>query len=120
MDIVLILNSAVQSLPVLVQGAGITLGFALAAMVLGLPLGFAVALARLSRFAALRWITSKGRQDQGAFHWDSSGRVGLQARQLNSQPAHAAPESKPVDLFCKLVDNEKLKAQLDVSKCISR
>lgn len=58
MDITLILNSAVQSLPVLVQGAGITLGFALAAMVLGLPLGFAVALARLSRFAALRWITS--------------------------------------------------------------
>ncbi|UQN07363.1 amino acid ABC transporter permease [Deinococcus sp. QL22] len=58
MDITLILNSAVQSLPVLVQGAGITLGFALAAMVLGLPLGFAVALARLSRIAALRWITS--------------------------------------------------------------
>lgn len=57
MDLSLILNSAVQSLPVLVQGAGITLGFALAAMVLGLPLGFAVALARLSRFAALRWIT---------------------------------------------------------------
>jgi cystine transport system permease protein len=57
MDITLILNSAVQSLPVLVQGAGITLGFALAAMVLGLPLGFAVALARLSRFAPLRWIT---------------------------------------------------------------
>ncbi|MFB9990749.1 amino acid ABC transporter permease [Deinococcus oregonensis] len=58
MDIALILNSATQSLPVLVQGAGITLGFALAAMVLGLPLGFAVALARLSRFAALRWVTS--------------------------------------------------------------
>ncbi|THF70112.1 amino acid ABC transporter permease [Deinococcus sp. Arct2-2] len=57
MDITLILNSAVQSLPVLAQGAGITLGFALAAMVLGLPLGFAVALARLSRFTALRWIT---------------------------------------------------------------
>jgi len=57
MDLSLILNSAVQSLPVLVQGAGITLGFALAAMVLGLPLGFAVALARLSRFAVLRWIT---------------------------------------------------------------
>ncbi|MDB5046029.1 MAG: transporter permease [Deinococcus sp.] len=58
MDLSLILNSALQSLPVLVQGAGITLGFALAAMVLGLPLGFAVALARLSRFAALRWVTS--------------------------------------------------------------
>lgn len=57
MDIALILNSAAQSLPVLMQGAAITLGFALAAMVLGLPLGFAVALARLSRFAALRWIT---------------------------------------------------------------
>jgi cystine transport system permease protein len=58
MDLSLILNSATQSLPVLMQGAAITLGFALAAMVLGLPLGFAVALARLSHFAALRWITS--------------------------------------------------------------
>ncbi|BDP42661.1 amino acid ABC transporter permease [Deinococcus aetherius] len=57
MDLSFILQSALQALPVLIQGAGITLAFALAAMVLGLPLGFAVALARLSRFAPLRWLT---------------------------------------------------------------
>ncbi|WP_180970047.1 amino acid ABC transporter permease [Deinococcus planocerae] len=57
MDLSFILQSALQALPVLIQGAGITLAFALAAMVLGLPLGFLVALARLSRFALLRWLT---------------------------------------------------------------
>lgn len=57
MDLSFILQSALQALPVLIQGAGITLAFALAAMVLGLPLGFLVALARLSRFAPLRWLT---------------------------------------------------------------
>ncbi|MEF2276881.1 amino acid ABC transporter permease [Deinococcus sp. YIM 134068] len=57
MDLSFILQSALQALPVLVQGAGITLAFALAAMVLGLPLGFAVALARLSRVGPLRALT---------------------------------------------------------------
>nr|WP_246580574.1 amino acid ABC transporter permease [Deinococcus aestuarii] len=51
------MQSALQALPVLIQGAGVTLAFALAAMVLGLPLGFLVALARLSRFAFLRGLT---------------------------------------------------------------
>ncbi|WP_216321069.1 amino acid ABC transporter permease [Deinococcus aestuarii] len=57
MDLSFILQSALQALPVLIQGAGVTLAFALAAMVLGLPLGFLVALARLSRFAFLRGLT---------------------------------------------------------------
>ncbi|MFC3832593.1 MULTISPECIES: amino acid ABC transporter permease [Deinococcus] len=54
----LVLQSAWASLPTLLAATPITLGFALAAMLLGLPLGFAVALARLSRFAFLRGLSS--------------------------------------------------------------
>ncbi|GHF52194.1 cystine transport system permease protein [Deinococcus metalli] len=54
----LVVNSAVQSLPTLLAATPITLGFALAAMLLGLPLGFLVALARLSRFSLLRGVSS--------------------------------------------------------------
>lgn len=54
----LVLQSAWASLPTLMAATPITLGFALAAMLLGLPLGFAVALARLSRFAFLRGLSS--------------------------------------------------------------
>lgn len=54
----LVLQSAWASLPTLLAATPITLGFALAAMLLGLPLGFLVALARLSRFAFLRGLSS--------------------------------------------------------------
>ncbi|HWG83849.1 MAG TPA: amino acid ABC transporter permease, partial [Deinococcales bacterium] len=47
------LENVIQGLPFLLQGAVITLGFALAAMLLGLPLGLLVALARLSRVRPL-------------------------------------------------------------------
>ena len=43
----LIFNSAVASFPVLIQAAPVTIGFALAAMLLGLPLALLVALTRL-------------------------------------------------------------------------
>lgn len=46
--------SGVQALPTLLSYTPTTLGFALAAMVLGLTLGFLVAMARLSRVALLR------------------------------------------------------------------
>ena len=54
----LVLQSAVNALPALLGATPITLGFALAAMLLGLPLGFLVALSRLSRFGALRRVSS--------------------------------------------------------------
>ncbi|AFD26666.1 amino acid ABC transporter permease [Deinococcus gobiensis] len=54
----LVLQSALDALPTLLRATPTTLGFALAAMLLGLPLGFLVALSRLSRFAALRGISS--------------------------------------------------------------
>jgi len=41
--------------PVMLQGAGYTLMFALASMVGGLALGFPAAILRMSRWAALRW-----------------------------------------------------------------
>ncbi len=53
-----VLQSAWASLPTLLSATPTTLGFALGAMLLGLPLGFLVALARLSRFRFLRWISS--------------------------------------------------------------
>src|SRR6476469_1159711 len=53
-----VVHSAAQSLPTLLAATPVTLGFALAAMLLGLPLGFLVALARLSRFAFLRGLSS--------------------------------------------------------------
>ncbi|MBI0444743.1 amino acid ABC transporter permease [Deinococcus sp. DB0503] len=52
-----ILQSAWQALPTLLAATPITLGYALAAMLLGLPLALLVALARLSRLAPLRWIS---------------------------------------------------------------
>ncbi|KQQ97811.1 amino acid ABC transporter permease [Deinococcus sp. Leaf326] len=54
----LVLQSALSALPTLLQATPTTLGFALAAMLLGLPLGFLVALSRLSRFTALRGVSS--------------------------------------------------------------
>jgi cystine transport system permease protein len=54
----LVLQSAWNALPTLLAAAPVTLGFALAAMLLGLPLGFAVALARLSGVEALRGVSS--------------------------------------------------------------
>ena len=53
----LVFQSAVNALPALLKATPVTLGFALAAMLLGLPLGFLVALARLSRFGALRRVS---------------------------------------------------------------
>ena len=53
-----IFQSAWASLPTLLRATPTTLGFALGAVLLGLPLGFLVALARLSRFPALRWLSS--------------------------------------------------------------
>lgn len=52
-----IVQSAWQALPTLLAATPVTLGFALAAMLLGLPLGFAVALARLSRLGWLRALS---------------------------------------------------------------
>lgn len=54
----LVLQSALSALPTLLAATPVTLGFALAAMLLGLPLGFLVALSRLSSFAALRGLSS--------------------------------------------------------------
>ena len=54
----LVWQSAVSALPTLLAATPVTLGFALGAMLLGLPLGFAVALARLSRFGPLRSVSS--------------------------------------------------------------
>ena len=54
----LVLQSAWAALPTLLAATPVTLGFALGAMLLGLPLGFLVALARLSRFGALRGLSS--------------------------------------------------------------
>ncbi|WP_407572184.1 amino acid ABC transporter permease [Deinococcus altitudinis] len=51
-----ILQSAWASLPVLLAATRLTIGFALAAMVLGLPLGLTVALLRLYAPAPLRWL----------------------------------------------------------------
>lgn len=51
-------QSALTSLPTLLQALPTTLGFALGAMLLGLPLGFGVALARLSHFPLLRALSS--------------------------------------------------------------
>ncbi|MEW6422075.1 MAG: amino acid ABC transporter permease [Deinococcota bacterium] len=53
----MILQSAWQALPTLLAAAPITLGYALAAMLLGLPLALLVALARLSRIGPLRWVS---------------------------------------------------------------
>lgn len=53
-----ILQSAWASLPTLLLGARLTIGFALAAMVLGLPLGLVVALLRLYAPTWLRWVTA--------------------------------------------------------------
>ncbi|EYB69670.1 amino acid ABC transporter permease [Deinococcus phoenicis] len=53
----LILQSAWAALPTLLRAAPITLGYALAAMLLGLPLALLVALARLSGIAFLRWLS---------------------------------------------------------------
>lgn len=53
-----VLQSAWNALPTLLAATPITLGYALAAMLLGLPLGFLVALARLSRVAFLRGLSS--------------------------------------------------------------
>ncbi len=53
----LVFQSAVNALPALLKATPVTLGFALAAMLLGLPLGFLVALSRLSRFGALRRVS---------------------------------------------------------------
>lgn len=52
-----ILQSAWEALPTLLRAAPITLGYALAAMLLGLPLALLVALARLARFPALRGVS---------------------------------------------------------------
>lgn len=54
----LILQSAWGALPTLLAAAPITIGYALAAMLLGLPLALLVALARLSRVAPLRGLSS--------------------------------------------------------------
>lgn len=54
----LVWQSALSALPTLLAATPVTLGFALGAMLLGLPLGFAVALARLSRFGLLRGVSS--------------------------------------------------------------
>lgn len=47
------LQLAKDAMPVLIQGAGLTLFFAIIAMVLGLVLGFVVALARVARIPLL-------------------------------------------------------------------
>ncbi|GBF05569.1 amino acid ABC transporter permease [Deinococcus aerius] len=53
-----ILQSAWGALPTLLAAAPITIGYALAAMLLGLPLALLVALARLSGVAPLRTLSS--------------------------------------------------------------
>ncbi|CAM4001173.1 amino acid ABC transporter permease [Deinococcus frigens] len=52
----LILQSAWASVPALLVGARLTIGFALAAMVLGLPLGLLVTLLRLYAPGPVRWL----------------------------------------------------------------
>ncbi len=54
----LILQSAWASLPTLLVGTRLTIGFALAAMVLGLPLGLTVALLRLYASGPVRWLAT--------------------------------------------------------------
>lgn len=54
----LIAQSAWQALPTLLAAAPITLGYALASMVLGLPLALLVALLRLSPVTPLRFLSS--------------------------------------------------------------
>ena len=53
-----ILHSAWAALPTLIAATPVTLGFALAAMLLGLPLALLVALARLSGMGPLRGVSS--------------------------------------------------------------
>ncbi|MGI8746786.1 MAG: amino acid ABC transporter permease [Deinococcus sp.] len=53
-----ILHSAWAALPTLIAATPVTLGFALAAMLLGLPLALLVALARLSGVGPLRGVSS--------------------------------------------------------------
>ncbi|MBB6098631.1 cystine transport system permease protein [Deinobacterium chartae] len=50
------MQAVLESLPLMLRGAGVTLGFALAAMVLGLILGFLTALARISKLRALQGL----------------------------------------------------------------
>jgi len=57
-NLTLILQSAWASLPTLLVGTRLTIGFALAAMVLGLPLGLIVALLRLYAPGWLRWLAT--------------------------------------------------------------
>ncbi|WP_161883019.1 amino acid ABC transporter permease [Deinococcus alpinitundrae] len=57
-NLTLILQSAWASLPTLLVGTRLTIGFALAAMVLGLPLGLIVALLRLYALGWLRWLAT--------------------------------------------------------------
>lgn len=52
MELIALLEDAA---PVMLQGAGYTLLFALAAMAGGLAIGFPVALLRLAPWALLRW-----------------------------------------------------------------
>ena len=52
----LILQSAWAAVPTLLVGARLTVGFALAAMVLGLPLGLIVTLLRLYAPGPVRWL----------------------------------------------------------------
>lgn len=54
----LVWHSAINALPALLKATPTTLGFALGAMLLGLPLGFIVALCRLSKIGFLRGISS--------------------------------------------------------------
>ena len=57
-NLTLILQSAWASLPTLLVGTRLTIGFALAAMVLGLPLGLIVALLRLYASGPVRWLAT--------------------------------------------------------------
>jgi len=47
-----------QSLPKLLRGAGLTLWLTLLTLLLGIPLGLVIALARMSSFAPLRWLAT--------------------------------------------------------------
>ncbi len=57
-NLTLIFQSAWASLPTLLVGTRLTIGFALAAMVLGLPLGLLVALLRLYASGPVRWLAT--------------------------------------------------------------
>lgn len=57
-NLTMILQSAWASLPTLLIGTRLTIGFALAAMVLGLPLGLTVALLRLYASGPVRWLAT--------------------------------------------------------------